>query len=140
MYPLSGPGLCCRGQHPEAFNRMLYRNAAKRPGAQRTLFTLHQFNPQSVKIREREIRLANPGNLSHRNLVSGQPLLPESEGAGRYSISGHTDLSSADSAFAAMSPREECDDRTRRTLLIAEVEVVDLGGVEIDGFFDEPQA
>ncbi|MNI95649.1 hypothetical protein D3C73_1539520 [compost metagenome] len=63
----------------EALDGMLDRNAAERPGAQRTFLPFDQFNAQAVIISQRQIRLADPLNFRNRNIVSVQAFLPEGE-------------------------------------------------------------
>ncbi|MNI41536.1 hypothetical protein D3C73_957920 [compost metagenome] len=124
----------------EAFDRMLYRYSSERPGAERPVCAFHQLNPQPVIIREGEVPFRDPSHMGDRNLVSGEPLLPEAQRAFRHRISGYADLPAADTAFASGSPREEGNNGTWSTRFIPEIEMVHLRDIKIDRLFNQSQA
>jgi len=70
-----------------------------------------------------------------------EPLLPEVErGGGGDGELERVDLAHARAAARGAGELEPGEDRARRALLVAEVEVVRLGRVEVDGLLDEAKA
>ena len=69
-----------------------------------------------------------------------EALLPEGEGCGGDAEAGVGDFAGAGGAASGAGPGEEGEDGARGAEVVAEVEVVGAGVVEVDGALDEAEA
>ena len=102
-----------------------------------------QLDLHAVRIGEGENLLgaveARSGALDEDTLVA-QALLPVVDGALRDAEGGVGDLTGAGVSAAGVRPGEEGQDGAGRSGVVAEIEVVGAGVVEVDGALDEAKA
>src|SRR5690348_3148010 len=132
----------------KAVNRMLARDpgrAAPR-GPRLGAGMGDQLQQEAIRVVEGNdgLRLAGRRTALARSLivdaVSRQALDPEADGARQNRKGGDGHLPRADAPAPRAGPGEERDDASRSADLVAVIEVVGLGIVEIDGPLDEAEA
>src|SRR5262249_37494068 len=74
-----------------------------------------------------------------RNPMADQTLDPEADGGGKHCEGGDRDLAGPLTAAPGAGPGGEGQDGAGSANLIAKVEVVGLGVVEVDGAFDQAE-
>src|SRR6185295_1039918 len=79
------------------------------------------------------------GRLLEFDPLFDQSLDPEPDGAGENRKRSDRDLSAALPAAAGIGPGKEGENAARTSRLVAEIEVIGRGIVEVDGALDQPQ-
>ena len=101
----------------------------------------YQCIHQTVGIVKDDLLFVKDGSgRLHLNAVLLQPVAPEIERTLRHGKGCHANLSSADAAGSRSRPGERGQDGARCPSMIAEVEVIGLGHVEVDGHLERPQS
>jgi hypothetical protein len=74
------------------------------------------------------------------DVLLDQPLDPEADGAGQDGEGRYGDLTTTLSSTSSIGPRKKSEGASRASLLIAEVEMIGRGIVEVYRALDEPEA
>ena len=123
-------------------NREFRRHAAAGPG-RLVLDAGHadQRQPHAVRIAEGHDGLAEaPRRRVMRNAILDEAMRPVADRTFRHPEHRLLGLADAEPARRDMLPRKEREDRAGRAGLVAEIEMIGAGIVEIHGLLHEPEA
>ena len=125
----------------ETADRMLRRNLAARSTPDRfAAGDPDQRQPHPVRILEGEHRLAEALlERPMRHAFCDEPVCPIADGADRHSERCLLGLADAEPPAGRVLPWEEGQDRAGPALLVAIIEMIGAGIVEIDRLLDEPE-
>src|SRR5690606_30760887 len=123
----------------KSLDSLVRGKAGERPAARLAGRLLLQFQLQPFMVPESDRLSAEPPDALVFHAVPAQAVFPERKRPRRGGKTDPADLPAADASLPAVLEREERHDGARRSPFVAIVKMVDVGRVEVDGFFHQPK-